>query len=93
MDKMKKTNIPDDLMTLSEVAAMTALSRNYLYHIYKKQIPHYMFGTTPRFSRKEVLAWIVKTRLFQKTNDGRSTFILHNRQAASITKNQNPIIK
>ena len=63
---MKTINIPDDLMTLADVAEMTALSQDYLYHIYKTQIPHFMFGSTPRFSRKEVLTWIESKRVYTK---------------------------
>ncbi len=55
-------NIPDDLVTIDEVAAMTSLSRTYLYHIYKAELPHYVFGNSPRFSRKDVLDWIMSKR-------------------------------
>ena len=63
---MRTISMPDDLITLAEVAAMTSLSHDYLYHIYKTQIPHFMFGSTPRFSRKEVLAWIESKRVYTK---------------------------
>lgn len=63
---MKTISIPDDLITLAEVAAMTSLSQDYLYHIYKTQIPHFMFGSTPRFSRKEVIGWIETKRVYTK---------------------------
>ena len=63
---MRTISMPDDLITLAEVAAMTSLSHDYLYHIYKTQIPHYMFGTTPRFSKKEVIEWIQSKRVYTK---------------------------
>lgn len=64
---MKTDIIPDDLITLDDVAAMTSLSRTYLYHIYKAEIPHYFFGSAPRFSRKEVLEWIRSKRADTKS--------------------------
>lgn len=60
---MKTESIPDDLITLEEVALMTSLSRDYLYHIYKTQLPHFMFGQTVRFSRREIVNWIESKRV------------------------------
>ena len=53
-----------DVLTLTEAAAYTGYSKDYLYQlVFGKQVPHYKRGKSLFFDKRELASWLKATRV------------------------------
>ena len=61
-ESMEKT---DGMLTTSQLATMLSISESRIYHIIS-DIPHYKFGSSIRFDKREIADWIQSKRVYTK---------------------------